>query len=80
MIELTQEQRQQLGPGPVEVRDPITHETYVLVRKATYERMRELLENDTILATAEMVDKVMAADDALDPYLEEYQRHQKHRQ
>jgi hypothetical protein len=75
MIELTHEQRQQLdGPDPVEARDPVTHETYVLVRKVTYERMRELLEDDTLLATAELVDKVIAADEALDPYLEEYQK------
>ncbi len=47
MIELTTAQRQALeGPGPVEVRDPVTDETYVLVRKGAYERIRSLLDED----------------------------------
>ena len=47
MIELTAEQRQQLeGPGPAEARDPVTNETYVLVRKGAYERIRLLLDED----------------------------------
>ena len=75
MIELTDEQRQELDtPGPVQVRDPVTKETYVLVRTRTYERLEAMLEGDTILATAEMVDRVMAEDDANDPHLAEYQR------
>ena len=75
MIELTPEQRRELeGPGPVEVRDPVTDATYVLVRKTAYERLRALLNGETVLATAEMVDRVMAKDDAQDPYLDEYQK------
>jgi hypothetical protein len=47
MIDLTTEQRQQLeGSGPVEVRDPVTNETYFLVRKVAYERIRSLLDED----------------------------------
>jgi hypothetical protein len=47
MIELTTEQRQELdGPRPAEVHDPVTNETYVLVRKGTYERIRSLLDDD----------------------------------
>jgi hypothetical protein len=45
MIELTQEQRRNLdAPGPVQVRDPQTNETYVLVRTEVYERLKALLQ------------------------------------
>jgi hypothetical protein len=37
-----------------------------------YERLRSLLDDD-IRASGELVDKIMAADDANDPYLESYQ-------
>ncbi len=47
MIELTTKQRQELeGPDPTEVRDPVTNETYVLIRKSAYERIRSLLDED----------------------------------
>jgi PHD/YefM family antitoxin component YafN of YafNO toxin-antitoxin module len=47
MIELTEQQRQELsGPEPVAI-DPQTNEEYVLVRKQTYERMKELLYDDS---------------------------------
>jgi hypothetical protein len=39
-----------------------------------YERLRSILDEGTICATAEMVDRIMADDDANDPYLEEYQQ------
>jgi hypothetical protein len=75
MIELTDEQRQELGKEePARVRDPRTNDTYVLVRSEVYERLRVLLADDTVYTTAEMVDKVMAEDDANDPYLAELQR------
>lgn len=49
MIELTEEQRQELEqPGPVQARDPLTNETYVLVRTATYERLGMLMEEDDV--------------------------------
>src|SRR5437660_474302 len=47
MIELTAEQRKALeGPGPAEARDPVTNETYVLVRKEAYQRVRSLLDEE----------------------------------
>jgi hypothetical protein len=46
MIELTPEQRQVLDCDR-RVRDPQTHETYVLVREDFYERMREILDSVT---------------------------------
>lgn len=73
MIELTEQQRQELGQAEPMAVDPRTREEYILVRKPLYEGMKALL-NDTVLATGELVDQVMAEDDAHDPYLEEYQR------
>ncbi len=44
MIELTQEQRRELSqPEPVVV-DPLTRETYVLVRRDVYDRFKVLLD------------------------------------
>jgi hypothetical protein len=73
MIELTEQQRQELAsPEPLAI-DPQTQETYVLVRREAYERLKSLLADD-ILATGNLVDAVMAEDDAKDPHLAEYQR------
>jgi hypothetical protein len=73
MIELTQEQRRELtGPEPIAI-DPTTRAEYVLVPRAVYERLRGLLDDDTVLATGDLLDRVMAKDDAHDPYLESYQ-------
>lgn len=44
MIELNEEQRQELSmPEPVVV-DPLTRETYVLVRQHVYDRLKNLIE------------------------------------
>jgi hypothetical protein len=44
MIELTDEQWRQLrGPEPIQLRDPHTQETYVLIKTELYESMRRLL-------------------------------------
>jgi PHD/YefM family antitoxin component YafN of YafNO toxin-antitoxin module len=73
MFELTQNQRQELNsPEPVAI-DPETREEYVLVRKEAYERLKSLLDDETIYPTAEHVDRIMAEDDANDPYLHTYQ-------
>lgn len=73
MIELTEQQRQELqGPEPIVI-DPATREEYILVRREIYERLRGLLEDAPILATGELVDRVMAEDDAVDPTLQSYQ-------
>jgi hypothetical protein len=46
MIQLTEEQRRELdAPEPVAI-DPHTQDTYVLVRKALYDRLKGLLEED----------------------------------
>jgi hypothetical protein len=44
MIELTEQQRQAVQEhqgGPVQVTDPVTQETFVLVRRELYERLME---------------------------------------
>ncbi len=54
MIELTAEQHRELTAAETVVIDPITNETYVLVRKETYERMKELLYDATPWTDEEM--------------------------
>jgi hypothetical protein len=74
MIELTEAQRQELTqPKPMAI-DPQTKQIYVLVPQEAYERLRISLEDDTLFTTAEMLDRVMATDDAEDPYLAELQK------
>jgi hypothetical protein len=49
MIELTAEQRLELeGPEPARARDPLTNETYVLVRADAYDRLRAVLDADDV--------------------------------
>ena len=73
MIELTKEQRCELqNPEPRAV-DPETQETYVLVPQELYERLCEVLKQDAVLATGELLDRIMSEDDANDPTLASYQ-------
>lgn len=76
MIDLTEEQLRELEgqAPPVYIRNPKSHETFVLVRQDIYERLQGLLAADTVYATAELVDRVMAEDDVNDPHLETYQK------
>jgi hypothetical protein len=74
MTDLTEEQCRELGRTEPRLRDPRSEETYVLVRSDVYVRMKALLEDGAILATGELIDRVMAEDDANDPHLAEYQR------
>lgn len=74
MTELTARQQQELGEREPVLVDPRTQERYVLVRKAVFDRMRELLQDDVVFTTADMLDRVMAQDDAQDPHLAELQK------
>jgi hypothetical protein len=79
MIELTNEQRHELqDPEPLAI-DPLTGQTYVLVRKEIYERLKALLTLDDYDPDegAAYVNEVMAEDDAHDPLLESYQKYGK---
>jgi hypothetical protein len=74
MIELTDDQRRELSePEPTAV-DQHTRAEYVLVRKEAYQRKKALFVDGTAYATGELVDGVMAEDDANDTHLAEYQR------
>jgi hypothetical protein len=75
MIELTEQQRQELKRAPnaaIRVTDPDTNQEYVLVRREVYEYLAALLDED-VRASGELVDRIMADDDANDPYLAQYQ-------
>jgi PHD/YefM family antitoxin component YafN of YafNO toxin-antitoxin module len=77
MIELNEQQRQELAePEPVAI-DPQTRETYVLVRKEAYERMKSLLALDDYDPDegATFINQGMADDDAGDPLLPSYQHY-----
>ena len=79
MFELTKEQRHELkDPEPLAI-DPETRQTYVLVRKEVYERLKALLALDDYDPDegAASVNEVMAEDDAKDPLLESYQKYGK---
>ena len=72
MLELTQEQHLALArksTEPVRLIDPVTHEEYILLRSELYERMKAIVSAETVYTTAEMLDRVMAEDDANDPHL-----------
>jgi hypothetical protein len=75
MIELTEQQRQELGgPEPVAI-DPVTGQVFVLVRKEAYDRLKGLLSLDEYDPDegAASINEIMAGDDAGDPLLESYQ-------
>lgn len=79
MIELTETQREELKHPEPAALDPRTQETYILVRKDAYERMKALLatgEYDPDEGAA-LLHEVLAEDDAGDPLLESYQHYGK---
>jgi len=79
MIELTERQRQELNvPEPVAI-DPQTAQTYVLVRREVYDRLKAVLAADDYDPDegATFINEVMAEDDAKDPYLDGYQHYGK---
>lgn len=47
MIELTEQQRHELEQETPRVRDPETHETYVLIREDVYRKMKAVLDGFT---------------------------------
>jgi hypothetical protein len=76
MIELTEKQREELrSPEPVAI-DPQKKEAYVLVRKAVYERLRALIEDDgpNMCQVAALVHHAMREDDEHDSALAFYQQ------
>src|SRR5437899_10402506 len=79
MFELTKEQRHELkDPEPLAI-DPETRQTYVLVRREAYERLKALLALDDYDPDegAAYINEVMAEDDAKEPYLGSYQHYRR---
>ncbi len=76
MIVLTEDQRQEVvasGNRPVRVGAPGMGREYVLLPVDVYEQLlAEVDDLGDVTATAELVDRVMAEDDANDPYLASY--------
>ncbi len=75
MIELTEQQRRELNvPEPVAI-DPQTRQTYVLVKREAYDKIKTLLAVDDYDPDDGMsyINEVMAEDDEQDPLLESYQ-------
>jgi hypothetical protein len=68
MIELTETQRRELGESEPVVIDPETQQVYVLVRKETYERIKELLCDDSPWTDEEMDLLAEEAGTLLDEY------------
>jgi hypothetical protein len=73
MIQLTEQQRQELEVSDPMAIDPQTQQQYVLVQVEVYERWRSILADGTTYMTADVMDKLMAEDDANAPYLAELQ-------
>jgi len=74
---LTAEQVQAISSAKEEtirLRHPGNNQEYVLIKAEVYERLRGLLADDTVYTTAEMLDQVMADDDAHDPQLAALQK------
>jgi hypothetical protein len=75
MIELTDDQRQELGkPEPVAI-DPQTKVTYVLVRSDIYQRLRSLIYDDADVSIREaypLMDEAAAKAGWDDPAMDIY--------
>jgi hypothetical protein len=75
MIELTPEQARELRQGEVAVIDPETKEEYILIRKADFDGVRHLFEEDLPgkQEVAVLVERAMREYDENDPTLHLYQ-------
>ena len=79
MIELTQAQHDALtqNGGPPRVRDPQTNTTYVLISEEVYERLKNMLYDDSELDIREaypLMDEVAAKGGWDDPDMDVYDR------
>lgn len=74
-IELTTQQALAVrdAQGPVDVVDPATKDSWVLVRADAYRQLLEYADEFNPRELYPYVDKVMAEDDEHDPTLAEYQ-------
>jgi hypothetical protein len=83
MIEMTEPLRQALDENPnepIQIVDPRTRQTYVLLRSDIYERIKTLVSDDDDLAGVDvgrLIADAMREDDADDPLLESYQKYKR---
>ena len=64
----------QAGDAPVRITDPESDTSFILLRADVYERMLAASEGEPDPREGyPVIDQIMAADDALDPYLHLYQ-------
>jgi hypothetical protein len=80
MIQLTETQLQllaQIKEEPIQLLNPRTGETYVLIKQSAFEKIKSLLDLDDYDPDegAAYVNEIMAEDDANDPLLESYQKY-----
>jgi PHD/YefM family antitoxin component YafN of YafNO toxin-antitoxin module len=68
MIELTEEQRRELDEAQPVAIDPRTRQVYVLVPEQTYERIKELVYDDSPWSDEEMDFLAEEAGELLDEY------------
>jgi len=80
MMQLTDEQVLELAHAEPIAINPHTQETYVLVRRQAYDKLKSLLALDDYDPDegAALVNEVMADDDGGDPLLESYQHYLHH--
>ena len=74
---LTSEQSQAIASAQgeqIHLIDPDTKQDYVLVKADVFERLQRMLLDETVYTSAEMVDHMMADDDADDPQLADLQK------
>lgn len=79
MIELTQQQQQALADRqdePLQLIDPRTKQTYVLLPNEVFERVKNILQDEdgtTGIDVGALIAEAMREDDENDPLLESYQ-------
>lgn len=79
MIELTEQQQQALANSqkePLHLMDPRTKQTYVLLPRELFERVKNILEDEDGTAEIDvgaLIADAMREDDENDPLLESYQ-------
>jgi len=80
MIELTEEQRKELREAEPSAIDPGTNETYVLVRKSVYDRLKGLLDDEWTVDELRLVLAHSAeANGWNEPGMDDYDNYDAHR-
>lgn len=79
MVELSDEQQKALDSRsgePLQLVDPRTSQTYVLILRSDYERIQRLLEDTELekINVRLLMDEAMREDDENDPLLDSYQK------